>query len=195
MRCRFGGSGSWYYSTLAGLGRVPGSRSWAALAIAPPAGDVLLNLTWASASIDTPMGLVAVSWAAQPPGAAAAAAAAVAAAACSPAPGDRRGAPAEAPAGPPPCVAPPVYTLAATVPVGGVATVRLPVGVPVAGSAVVVVEGAAVVWSNGAFVPGSAPGVTGATAGPDGTSVVFSVGSGAYAFEARTQAAAAGGAA
>ena len=60
----YGGSGSWYYSTLAGLQRAPGSRSWRDLVIAPPAPGTLSNLTWANASIDTPMGLVSSSWSA-----------------------------------------------------------------------------------------------------------------------------------
>lgn len=58
----YGGSGSWYYSTLAGLQRAPGSRSWRNLIIAPPAPGALSNLTWANASIDTPMGLVGSAW-------------------------------------------------------------------------------------------------------------------------------------
>jgi len=60
----YGGSGSWYFSTLAGLQRAPGSRSWRDLIIAPPAPGTLSNLTWANASIDTPMGLVSSSWSA-----------------------------------------------------------------------------------------------------------------------------------
>jgi alpha-L-rhamnosidase len=62
----FGVSGDWYYSTLAGLGRAPGSRSWSSLVIAPPtpASEVLANLSWASASIDTPMGLASSAWSA-----------------------------------------------------------------------------------------------------------------------------------
>ena len=58
----FGVTGGWYFSALAGLGRAPGSRSWTRLAIAPPDGAVLANLTWAAASIDTPMGLASSSW-------------------------------------------------------------------------------------------------------------------------------------
>jgi hypothetical protein len=59
----FGGVGSWYYSTLAGLGRAPGSRSWQDLVISPPADpEVLQQLTFAGASIDSTMGLVASSW-------------------------------------------------------------------------------------------------------------------------------------
>jgi hypothetical protein len=59
----FGAAGSWYYSTLAGLGRAPGSRSWQNLVIAPPAAaDVLSQLSYASASIDSSMGLVGAAW-------------------------------------------------------------------------------------------------------------------------------------
>ena len=57
-----GGSGSWYYSTLAGLRRAPGSRSWKELIIAPPAPGTISDLTWANASIDTPMGVVGSAW-------------------------------------------------------------------------------------------------------------------------------------
>ena len=63
---RYGSTGSWYYSTLAGLGRAHGSRSWNDLVIAPPSGRVLANLSWANASIDTPMGLVRSAWSASP---------------------------------------------------------------------------------------------------------------------------------
>ena len=61
----FGGMGSWYFTSLAGLQRVQSSRSWSNLILAPPTPDsgvYDLNLTSASASIDTPMGLVAISW-------------------------------------------------------------------------------------------------------------------------------------
>lgn len=59
----FGAAGSWYYSTLAGLDRAPNSRSWSDLVIAPPAAaDILSQLSYASASIDTPMGLAAAAW-------------------------------------------------------------------------------------------------------------------------------------
>ena len=62
----YGSSGSWYYSTLAGLKRAPGSRSWRDLIIAPPAPGTLSNLTWVNASIDTPIGLVGCSWSVSP---------------------------------------------------------------------------------------------------------------------------------
>ena len=59
----YGGTGSWYYSTLAGLRRAAGSRSWSDLIIAPPApGSLGSNLTWANASVDTPMGVVRSAW-------------------------------------------------------------------------------------------------------------------------------------
>ena len=50
------------YTTLAGLRRAPGSRSWRELVISPPAPGTLTNLSWANASIDTPMGVVGSSW-------------------------------------------------------------------------------------------------------------------------------------
>jgi hypothetical protein len=59
----FGGVGSWYYSTLAGLGRAVDSRSWQDLVIRPPSSpEVLAQLSFASASIDSSMGLVASAW-------------------------------------------------------------------------------------------------------------------------------------
>ena len=60
--CRFGGAQWHLYQDYAGLGRLAGSRSWTGLSIAPPDGDVLDTLSYASASIDTPMGLVASAW-------------------------------------------------------------------------------------------------------------------------------------
>ena len=60
----FGAAGSWYYSTLAGLGRAKGSRSWQRLSITPPSSPALLaQLSSASASIDSAMGAVASGWA------------------------------------------------------------------------------------------------------------------------------------
>jgi len=59
----FGASGSWYYKQLAGLDRAPASRSWQRLVISPPGdADTLSQLSFASASIDTTMGLAASSW-------------------------------------------------------------------------------------------------------------------------------------
>jgi len=61
----YGAPGAFYYSSLAGLRREPGSRSWRALLLAPPGGasGVWANLTSAAATQSTPMGTVAVSWA------------------------------------------------------------------------------------------------------------------------------------
>lgn len=71
------------------------------------------------------------------------------------------------------------YSLASTVPVGSTATVAVPTLGAAASSTIT--EGAATVWTGGAFVPGT-PGVTAGAAGADGTSVVFAVGSGSYNF-------------
>lgn len=246
----FGAAGSWYYSTLAGLGRAPASRSWQNLTIAPPhAPDVLSQLSWASASIDSPMGLVASSWAAGAAGAPDAACGEVKekgllrltcvdpatgrvgpgvftavdfasfgtpAGAC---PAFQRNASCDGDStaaivaalclgksactlnattdamnkgkdpcldtlkslavqlSGPQCAAPPLFTVGATVPVGGSARVRVPAMGAV--SSAVIREGSAVVWQAGAFVPGT-PGVSGAVA--SGGVVEFSVGSGAYNF-------------
>jgi len=59
----FGGVGNWYYSSLAGLGRKVGSRSWQNLVISPPRDPAIFSqLTYAGASIDSTMGLVSSSW-------------------------------------------------------------------------------------------------------------------------------------
>jgi alpha-L-rhamnosidase len=64
----FGAAGSWYFSSIAGLDRAPNSRSYQNLVIRPPpAADIVytdgnLSLTWATASIDSSMGLVSSSW-------------------------------------------------------------------------------------------------------------------------------------
>ena len=79
-----------------------------------------------------------------------------------------------------PCLAPPLFRVQATVPVGGVARVR----VPMPAGAAVIREGGAVVWKGGAFVPGAAPGVKSGAALANGEGVEFSVGSGEYSFEA-----------
>lgn len=77
----------------------------------------------------------------------------------------------------------PIYSVQATLPPNAAGTVRVPT-LSKAPSAVTITEGGATVWKAGAFVPGT-PGVTGATADPTGANaVVFSVGSGAYAFAA-----------
>jgi alpha-L-rhamnosidase len=61
----YGAPGAFYYSSLAGLRRAPGSRSWRALLLAPPgsASGVWANLSAASAEQSTPMGAVALAWA------------------------------------------------------------------------------------------------------------------------------------
>jgi hypothetical protein len=58
-----GGYGGWLFSTIAGLSRQPGSASWGALDFAPPQPlPPSLNLTSASATVDTPLGLAEVAW-------------------------------------------------------------------------------------------------------------------------------------
>jgi len=57
----YGGGGHWMYSTLAGLQPAAGSRGWKNILIAPP-NQLLANVTTASASIDTAIGLAAVTW-------------------------------------------------------------------------------------------------------------------------------------
>jgi alpha-L-rhamnosidase len=61
----YGAPGAFYYSSLAGLRRAPGSRSWRTLLLVPPgsATGVWAKLSAASASQSTPMGVVAVAWA------------------------------------------------------------------------------------------------------------------------------------
>ena len=61
----YGAPGAFYYTSLAGLRRAPGSRSWRALVLAPPgnASGVWTNLSAAAAQQNTPMGIVAVAWA------------------------------------------------------------------------------------------------------------------------------------
>ncbi len=60
----FGASGAWFYQTVAGLRRSPGSQSWRDLLLAPPgpASGITDSLSWASASVATPIGTVASSW-------------------------------------------------------------------------------------------------------------------------------------
>ena len=61
----FAGAGGWVVRTVAGLSRAPGSRSWRQLVLRPARGEaVWAMLRNASASLDTPMGLAAVSWSA-----------------------------------------------------------------------------------------------------------------------------------
>ena len=70
----FGAPGAWYYKSIAGLDRAPSSRSYANLVIRPPPADDIiysdgnLSLTWAAASIDSGMGMVASAWNTQPGG-------------------------------------------------------------------------------------------------------------------------------
>ena len=60
----FGSSAAWYFWGLAGMARARGARSWTSLAFAPPtfASGVPGDLSFASASVDTPMGRVASAW-------------------------------------------------------------------------------------------------------------------------------------
>jgi hypothetical protein len=58
----FGGSGNWFYNAIGGIRRTPGVRSWRSLQITPLAGDPGTDLTYADASIDTPVGLVSSAW-------------------------------------------------------------------------------------------------------------------------------------
>ena len=142
---QYGGSGSWYYATLAGLQRAPGSRSWRELVIAPPAPGTLSNLTWANASIDTPMGLVSSAWSA------------------------RRG----------------QYTLHAIIPPNARARITMPTVNGMLNTQTTVSESGAVVWSGSAHAPGAVKnGIRSASAGTDGRSVLFTVGSGSFSFVA-----------
>ena len=60
----YGAPGAFYFSTLAGLRRKQGSRSWKSLMIMPPgnASGVWSNLTSAAAEQNTPMGFISVAW-------------------------------------------------------------------------------------------------------------------------------------
>lgn len=58
---RYGGGGAWMYSSIAGIAPAAGTRGWKDLVIAPPA-QRLVNLSGASASLDTAAGLAAVAW-------------------------------------------------------------------------------------------------------------------------------------
>ena len=64
----FGSTGSWYYSSLAGLKRAAGSRSWSKPLVEPPRPTeaLLHHLTWANATIDTPMGPISSAWSVLP---------------------------------------------------------------------------------------------------------------------------------
>ena len=145
----FAAPGAASFSAYAGLGRAEGSRSWRSLVIRPPTPAEGLNLSWAAASIDTPMGLVAAAWASA---------------------GGAQGAGA------------PAFTLDATVPANGLAQVYVPSVVAPSSAALTIAEGGVVVWANGSFAPGVA-GLSGAVPDAAGPCVVFSVGSGEFAFE------------
>jgi hypothetical protein len=237
----YGGFGSWLYTTVGGLDRMPGSRGWTNLLI-NPAVSASPNVTSASTSIDTPVGLAAVEWTTDVPnngqcgfvaensvlnltcitkdGSAGTFTAVNFASFGTPAgscPNFSAGAcnsnnsvsvvtslcvgksTCSIPAtntqfGGDPCVNTPKslavsltgnclqiqYQVSPTVPVGSQANVMVDL-TGASASAVTVYEGTSVVWTNGAFVPG-VPGVTGATASPDGTSLLVTTGSGNYKF-------------
>jgi len=245
----FGGSGSWYYEALAGLGRADGSRTWSNLVIAPPGSYVGLNggapvtdtLSWASSSVDTPMGLAASSWSVQSnaPGYSVCSVAdentnlkldctggqftsiafvsfGTPTGSCSSGfktdhncdASTARNIISSAWLGKSSCTIdvsdktfgdpcqntvkilavaltgtcsnlPPMYSLSATVPGNGVATISVPLMSTTAAKAVIT-EGSSIVWKNGAFVSGVS-GVTGAKVAANAIS--FSVGSGSYSFQ------------
>lgn len=159
----YGGSGAWYYSTLAGLQRATGSRSWTNLLIAPPAtpahlGGVTATLSWVNASVDTPMGLVSSSWRLGTGSDSDSVSAAGGGNA------DKFGV---------------LFSLNVTLPPNSHATVLLPTVSPAA--SVTVTEGKRTVWKGGSFVAGTG-GVTGGSVGFDGITVAFSVLSGSYEF-------------
>eukprot|EP00038_Savillea_parva_P019866 m.29376 g.29376 ORF g.29376 m.29376 type:complete len:1049 (+) comp4590_c0_seq1:93-3239(+) len=173
----FGSTGVWYYTTLAGMKKAPGTRSWNSLIIAPPRDGLLQILDWANASIDTPIGTIRSAWSvpthstitsrSTPTSASAAASAAAPASATATAPAataDRLGE---------------VYRLDITVPPNAAAVVDVPTVGPATTASVL--EGGHAVWSGGKFVPGVA-GVVSATVGTDGRSIVFQVMSGTYSF-------------
>ena len=166
----FAGAGAASFSSYAGLARAEGSRSWRSLIVQPPAPAEGVNLSWAAASIDTPMGLVATAWWAAPAEDADGSAAAGAGAAGL---GVGAGAGARAPA--------PSYALNATVPVGARAQILVPSVVPPSSARVTILESGAPVWRNGSFLP--AAGLFGGAASSLGVnSVNFSAGSGSFAF-------------
>ena len=69
-----GAPGAWYYRSIAGLDRAVASRSYQSLVIRPPPSNSIIytdgniSLTWASASIDSSMGMVSSSWSTLPGG-------------------------------------------------------------------------------------------------------------------------------
>ena len=72
------------------------------------------------------------------------------------------------------------FSVKATVPPNVVAEVRLTFPAGTAPAALVATEGGAVVFRNGAFVPGAAAGVTGAVLLANSSAVAVNVGSGVY---------------
>jgi len=151
----FGGSGFWYYTTLAGLRQAGGgnAQGWSNLSLVPPYSlstpDSSHLLTSASASINTSSGFVASSWAC-----------------CM---------------GTPPS-GPSLYFYNASVPVGGVATLLLPTVSPP--SSISLLESTAgVVWTGtggGVFTP--SPGIFKAAPSAAQNSLVLSLGSGDFHF-------------
>jgi len=61
----YGGYGNWLYQAVAGIGRALGAPSWSVLDVRPPqALPLRQNMSAASATLDTALGLVEVSWSA-----------------------------------------------------------------------------------------------------------------------------------
>ena len=83
-----------------------------------------------------------------------------------------------------------MLALDATVPFGTPARVRVPLadGLGASASSVVVGEGEAIVWRDGAFIEGAAVGITSARAASDARAIESEVGSGMFAFVAAAAA-------
>jgi len=163
----YGGTGAWYYTTLVGLRRAAGSRSWSDVVFAPPAqpvvkGGVLATLSWANASIDTPMGTVSAAWRVHPSS-------------------SRQTTTRQ------PIRTKSVYSLQILLPPNARATVLLPILVVASAATATVTESGRTIWRAGKYLPG-ARGITGGVLGEDGT-VNFSVLSGSYRFAANAEAA------
>jgi alpha-L-rhamnosidase len=156
----FASAGAFSFSSYAGIGRAEGSRSWRSIVIKPPAPAEGVNLSWAAASIDTPMGLVATLWTSQ-----------------SESEGGGRGGGGGAP----------VFALNATLPANGVSEIWVPTVIAPSSAELTVAEGGIAVWKSGAFQPGAVAGLFGAAADSAGPFIVFRAGSGAYAFEVFVQ--------
>lgn len=62
----WGTFGAWLFSDVAGLGRPGGARGWKDLVL-KPAAFTHPDVTFASASVDTPIGLASVQWVQEPP--------------------------------------------------------------------------------------------------------------------------------